>query len=719
MRQTPLKLRTRAAPVTPATLDETARTVEVVWTTGADVDRGDYVETLDVSETAIRLDRLRDAAPVLDGHNQDGVKHVVGVVEDAWLTGGLGLARIRLATGEAGDDILAKIRDGVLTKVSVGYAVHEWVEESHGDALVLRATDWEPTEISIVAVPADPGARIRSRQKRNSPVTKRRTAPRKRTEELEARMSEEDRMAEEEARMAEEEARMSEEERMAEEEARMSEEERTDDELREGEIEDQRMDDDLREGEADELRTGEDDEAREGEHDELREGEDDELREEEELAARGRSRRSARSQAAGIAQACRDFGLASLAPRMIQQHRTAAAARIALQRRLAQTQRRPPRRMTVTRDAAETRLRGMAQALRAMASPGRYAMKGPAEQFRGMTLMDMARSCLQAQGRRTDGMSRVDIARAALAPSSGRRDLGGLQASSDFNWITADVINRVLRDEYARREPTWSQISRARTARDFRELYSIRAGGDFALKSVSEQGEYERGTITDEAEGLTVSKYGRIIGVTLETLINDDLNVFGMVPQQFARAARNRESAIVWGLIRDNAALKSDAKGLFHADHNNLGTAASIDVQSISAARQAFWAQTAFGGDEEDYLDIEPDLLFIPPSLETEARQFVSDLVVPTTDGDINPYKSMLTPIPEVRLSDIAGGSDTAWYLFASDLPPIEHAYLEGYEGIYTEQRDGFEIDGVEIKARLFFGAAVVEYRGAFKNPGA
>jgi len=38
---------------------------------------------------------------------------------------------------------------------------------------------------------------------------------------------------------------------------------------------------------------------------------------------------------------------------------------------------------------------------------------------------------------------------------------------------------------------------------------------------------------------------------------------------------------------------------------------------------------------------------------------------------------------------------------------------------VFTETREGFEVDGMEIKARLVFGAGWIDYRGAYKNPGA
>ena len=65
--------------------------------------------------------------------------------------------------------------------------------------------------------------------------------------------------------------------------------------------------------------------------------------------------------------------------------------------------------------------------------------------------------------------------------------------------------------------------------------------------------------------------------------------------------------------------------------------------------------------------------------------------------------------------------SETAWYLAASpnQIDTIEYAYLEGQQGAYIETRNGFDVDGVEIKCRLDFGAKAIDWRGLYKNPGA
>ena len=64
--------------------------------------------------------------------------------------------------------------------------------------------------------------------------------------------------------------------------------------------------------------------------------------------------------------------------------------------------------------------------------------------------------------------------------------------------------------------------------------------------------------------------------------------------------------------------------------------------------------------------------------------------------------------------------SKKSWYMAAdpSQIDTIEIAYLQGQTGVYTETEQGFDIDGIKIKARLDVGVKAIDHRGLFKNPG-
>lgn len=360
----------------------------------------------------------------------------------------------------------------------------------------------------------------------------------------------------------------------------------------------------------------------------------------------------------------------------------------------------------IGRDETETRMEGMIGALMGQA-------EGPATMFRGMRLRHMAME-LAGPAR---GYNDIDAIKRGMASTT---MMGGAYGVSDFAYITTEVMNRNLLAAYQRRAASWQLVTgAAQTATDFRELHAVRFGGDFALKRVRENGEYEEAVLSDEAEGLKVERRGRTIRLTFEAVVNDDMGAFSRIPGEFAMAARTMENAMVWSLFRANAKLKSDGKALFHADHGNLAaTAAAISIASVSAGRKAMWEQRPFGStDKDDFMQVEPDRLIVPPALELVALQFATG-TTPNEDGKVNPFKSTLTPGVVPNLGAAAGGSDTAWYLVSGDLPPIAHAYLDGYAAPTVQTIEGMNPDAVVMNARHIFGAAAVEHRGAWKNPG-
>ncbi len=159
------------AALAPETFDEEARTVEVTWSTGAEVTRydweagGRYIEALSMLPKHIRLERLNAGASVLDNHSAyGGVRAILGVVERAWIENGEGRAKLRFSTRPDVQDIVGDVRAGIIRHVSIGYRVHKFRDDTERDSTVKRRTaiDWEPFEVSLVTVPADAKAGVRS-----------------------------------------------------------------------------------------------------------------------------------------------------------------------------------------------------------------------------------------------------------------------------------------------------------------------------------------------------------------------------------------------------------------------------------------------------------------------------------------------------------------------------------------------------------------------------
>jgi hypothetical protein len=169
-----------------ATVNVEARTMDVVWTTGASVDRIQwvgwdtpvpYVEELLVTERAINLDRMNAGAPVLDSHSMWSTRSQVAVVERAWIENGRGLATIRFpkaGVDESADRLFALASDKIVRNISVGYSIDQVrvVKPEKREEKERRIVErWTPHEISFVTIPADPGAQVRAQAAQEFPLS--------------------------------------------------------------------------------------------------------------------------------------------------------------------------------------------------------------------------------------------------------------------------------------------------------------------------------------------------------------------------------------------------------------------------------------------------------------------------------------------------------------------------------------------------------------------
>ncbi|MFN6999055.1 MAG: terminase, partial [Elioraea tepidiphila] len=162
----------------PATVDLSARTVEVVWSTGARARNfvpalGLITEELEMSPNAVRMEALRSGqAPVLNTHRRGDARDVLGRVTAARLKRGRGYATLQFSAAADVEPVWQRIADGTLRAVSVGYRVHRYEprpDVATGET-VHRAVDWEPFEISVVPVPVDRDAAVRGEAPQGAPA---------------------------------------------------------------------------------------------------------------------------------------------------------------------------------------------------------------------------------------------------------------------------------------------------------------------------------------------------------------------------------------------------------------------------------------------------------------------------------------------------------------------------------------------------------------------
>ena len=603
----------RRGRVLPATIDETARTVELIWTTGARVRRGGweaYDEVLRVDTASVRMGRLKAGAPLLDSHDASSTRGQIGVVEDAWIDGGSGHARVRFADDPAADAAWSKVTAGIVRNVSVGYLVHKFQEDDRTTPPTRTAVDWEPLEISLVTVPADGAAQIRSLDERHHAMTEDNTIDQ--TEPAESRTIP------------------------------------SDDQL---------------------------------------------ARELVDAGARWNAPPELTRQALAEGWSLRRFGTEVMDGQMENQPR--------IDNRIYQR--------IGALDDPETKVDAMSSALAARLGGGETPKGGAAREFVGFSLRQMAAEL------------NPDAARAIMSgPASSWLDRvssrnAGMHATSDFPALLSNAANKLLLAAYEySRTALVAAVYRDR-ATDFKLNSRLRPGEFPELLEIGEHSEYKYGTLGENAETFQLRTYGRMLSITRQALINDDLNAFAQATRSAGQAAAELEAKLIVGQLTGNPDL-SDGTAVFHADHGNVAASgAALSVASLAAARKAMRLQR--GVDDEQLVNVRPRFLIVPAALETAAEQIVAEITAETV-ATVNPFSGALQVLVEPRLD---ASSETAWYLAASPaaVPSLAFAVLDGRDGPSIETRDAWVIDGMEMKVRHDCASFWLDYRGVYRNPGA
>ena len=678
----------RAADLLPATINPQERSIEVVWSTGARVRRqplfGDpFDEELSMDPKSVHLERLNAGAPLLKLHDLQALESVIGSVVPgtARIEKGLGIARVSFSERDDVEPIWDDVMAGHIRAVSIGYQVHRYeVSQVANGPDVWRAVDWTPFEISAVPVGADPAAGFRSVEPL-LPCTVNRSTPSTSTVvSMETRM--EDPVIDTISPVnpvpqpASVSGVASQPPQPAPTPSPVPQIENTEAAARVIEVP---------------VYTG--------------------PTHEETADMIARAQANERERVGTIYDLTARLGLErSMADDLVKRGTSLNDARKLILDKVAESseEKRIFPHVSVPiggLDEKVTRREAAVNSLLHRYNPGMFSLSDAARDYRGMSLLELAREFLQASGTNVRGLSRDEIATRAL------------HTTSDFPEILANVTNKTLRQAYEAYPQTFKPFCRQVQTSDFRDITRVQMGEAPQLQKVSESGEFKRGTIGEAKERYRIETYGRVVGITRQVLINDDIDAFTRIPAMYGTAIATLESDVVWGVITANPVM-GDGTALFHNSHKNMSSTGTVlSIASIAEGRTAMAKQT--GLDKKTVLNVRPTFMLVPTALELTAEQLIAQNLVPARSGDVVPASiRSLQPISEPRLD---AASTTAWYLVANpaQIDTIEYAYLEGQQGAYIETRNGFDVDGVEIKCRLDFGAKAIDWRGLYKNAGA
>lgn len=658
-----MPLQTRAAPIT--SVDPKTRTVSLVFTTGARVKRRhwvdwdrheDYYEELSLQPGHVRLERLNGGAPLLNTHGRWSLADVIGVVEPgtAKVDGAEGRATVRFSEREDVAPIFKDVETGIVRNVSAGYVTHR-IEKLPPDATSNGLPIWRAVDwepMELSFVPIGADAGAGVRSEQHQ----QRMFP---CEISEAAFAPEQPAVPATQRL---EPSMNEEQRRAAEAAAAATQAQQQEQQRAA------------------------------------------------TEAANRAAETERARVLVIDDLCQRHGLdAEFRTALIKDGKTEDQVRAAVLDKLAA-------KTTDVRggSAGDIHIVGdqrlqmrtfMAEAVLHRAAPTAVkTLSDGARQYRGMSLLRMAEEVLTVEGVKVRGLTSLEIATRSM------------MSTSDFPNILADVANKRLRAAYEENMPTYTRWARrAANAPDFKNINVAQLSGAPDLQKVVEGGEFKMGSLSDGKETYAIITYGRIIPLTRQAIINDDLNAFDRLPRAFSGSARRLENYLVYQQLLANGNM-ADGVALFHNTHGNLASATAISDTNLGTSRALMRAQTGLQGEK---LNLAPKFLLAGVAKEQEAYKYTSAQFVPAQASNVNEFRAggrtALEPIVD---AEITGNK---WFLAAdpADCDTVEFCYLDGSEGVFLESQLGFDIDGVKLKARLDFAAKVIDHRGLTYNPGA
>ncbi len=364
------------------------------------------------------------------------------------------------------------------------------------------------------------------------------------------------------------------------------------------------------------------------------------------------------------------------------------------------------RAAVVTNDGRSQMSADVQAAILHRCAPGANAIEGNNE-FAHMSLIDVSRQILMHNSVSTAGMSPHQIAAAVL------------HSTSDLPNIFADVANNELARGYQARQRSFTQIASRRNMRNFNTQNITRMSDAPGLLDKGQNGEYQLGHLKDSKETITLQTKGRIIRISREMIINDDMDAFSRLPMMMGAQGALNENRMVYGLLTDNKKMGEDDVALFHASHNNLITgAASFDVALLSQMRKLLRLQKSFAAKGETGYALNTPLgtVVVPAALETDAQKIVASIVAASA-GNVNPF----TGLNIIAEAELDSASSVASYGIGDPnlVDGLIYGYLEGEEGVYIDSQVDFKSDGLDLKVRHDFAASVADYRGLVKHAGA
>jgi phage major head subunit gpT-like protein len=273
--------------------------------------------------------------------------------------------------------------------------------------------------------------------------------------------------------------------------------------------------------------------------------------------------------------------------------------------------------------------------------------------------------------------------------------------------VLSNVANKFLLDGFQEMPSEWRSISKIVPVNDFKTHTFVRLLDDLAFEEVGSGGELTHGTLADATMTAQAYTYGRMLAITRQQIINDDLGALSDVPRRLGRAAAQKFNSLYWTkfLAADN---------FFHSSNGNvMDGAADMTTAGLAHGLQVFRAQRSSTADGSKLIGGKPAILLVPPALEISARALLTSTGfvtgANTTIPSGNPFANLAQLVVVDQIAASEGGSDIIWYFFRAPgfAPAMLVAALNGRVEPTVETADAdFATLGIQMRGYCDVGVS-------------
>ena len=299
-------------------------------------------------------------------------------------------------------------------------------------------------------------------------------------------------------------------------------------------------------------------------------------------------------------------------------------------------------------------------------------------------------------------------------------------SSGSLASVLSNAANKFLMDAFNSVESAWRLIASIHpNANDFREYNTYAFTGDLVMKPLGQGGNIAHGTLADVNYTNKLGTVARMMTITREDIINDNIGILRGGSQKLGRGAALALNLAFWAEFANNG-------GFFTAGNINLLVGADTALASAGLAKATLAFRKQIGPDGNP-LGVDPKILLVPAELEITAEEILTstqlntggastETRVPNRNVWAGKYQLAVTSyLSNAAAVGAANVSSTAWYLLAdpADLPTVEVAFLRGATAPTIEDvQPEPDVLGVSLRGFYDFGVRKQVPQGGNKSKG-